>query len=46
MFFCIFTGILQVQNNKASVPKPTTAMQEIKDWWNDQLAYESSSDED
>lgn len=32
--------------NKTSIPKMSNAMHEIKDWWNEQLAYVSSSDED
>ncbi|XP_030767372.1 sodium leak channel non-selective protein isoform X2 [Sitophilus oryzae] len=36
----------EIQNNKTSVPKLTNAMQEIKEWWNDQLAYQSSSEEE
>ncbi|KAG5889289.1 hypothetical protein JTB14_007050 [Gonioctena quinquepunctata] len=33
-------------NSKTTVPKANNAMHEIKDWWNEQLAYVSSSDED
>ncbi|XP_018580232.1 sodium leak channel non-selective protein isoform X2 [Anoplophora glabripennis] len=36
----------EVFNNKTTVPKATSAMYEIRDWWNEQLAYVSSSDED
>lgn len=36
----------EVFNNKTTVPKATSAMHEIRDWWNEQLAYISSSDED
>ncbi|KAJ8977287.1 hypothetical protein NQ317_015572 [Molorchus minor] len=36
----------EVFNNKTSVPKATNAMHEIREWWNEQLAYVSSSDED
>ncbi|XP_066250989.1 sodium leak channel NALCN isoform X4 [Euwallacea similis] len=37
----------QIQNNKTtSIPKQSNAIQEIKDWWNDQLAYQSSSEEE
>ncbi|KAG5876354.1 hypothetical protein JTB14_009039 [Gonioctena quinquepunctata] len=32
-------------NSKTTVPKASNAMHEIKDWWNEQLAYVSSSDE-
>ncbi|KAG5876353.1 hypothetical protein JTB14_009038 [Gonioctena quinquepunctata] len=31
-------------NSKTTVPKASNAMREIKDWWNEQLAYVSSSD--
>lgn len=37
----------EVFNNKTSLPKVTNATHEIRDWWNEQLAYVSqSSDED
>ncbi|CAG9857935.1 unnamed protein product [Phyllotreta striolata] len=37
----------EVFNTKTTVPKAANAMHEIKDWWNEQLAYlSSSSDED
>ncbi|KAJ8954958.1 hypothetical protein NQ318_000389 [Aromia moschata] len=36
----------EVFNNKASLPKATNAMHEIRDWWSEQLAYASSSDDD
>ncbi|XP_066141608.1 sodium leak channel NALCN isoform X3 [Euwallacea fornicatus] len=37
----------EIQNNKTtSIPKQSNAIQEIKDWWNDQLAYQSSSEEE
>ncbi|XP_060526683.1 sodium leak channel NALCN isoform X2 [Cylas formicarius] len=37
----------EVQISKSSLPKTSNAMQEIRDWWTDQLAYVSqSSDEE
>ncbi|XP_076258315.1 sodium leak channel non-selective protein na isoform X4 [Rhynchophorus ferrugineus] len=36
----------EIQNNKTTVPKLTNAMQEIREWWNDQLGYQSSSDDE
>ncbi|EEZ98774.1 sodium leak channel NALCN [Tribolium castaneum] len=37
----------EVFNNKTTVPKASNAMHEIRDWWNEQLAYASqSSDEE
>lgn len=36
-----------VFNNKTTVPKASNALHEIRDWWNEQLAYVSqSSDEE
>lgn len=32
--------------NKTTMPKMTNAMHEIRDWWNEQLACVSSSEED
>lgn len=32
--------------NKATTPKMLNAMHEIRDWWNEQLAYVSSEEED
>ncbi|KAJ8920483.1 hypothetical protein NQ315_005352 [Exocentrus adspersus] len=36
----------EVFNNKTTVPKASSAVHEVRDWWNEQLAYVSSSDED
>jgi hypothetical protein len=37
----------EVFNNKTTVPKASNALHEIRDWWNEQLAYASqSSDEE
>ncbi|KAJ3664869.1 hypothetical protein Zmor_000408 [Zophobas morio] len=37
----------EVFNNKTTLPKASNAMHEIRDWWNEQLAYQSqSSDEE
>ncbi|XP_023021083.2 sodium leak channel non-selective protein na isoform X1 [Leptinotarsa decemlineata] len=36
----------EVFNSKTTVPKASNALHEIRDWWNEQLAYISSSDED
>lgn len=37
----------EVFNNKTTLPKASNTMHEIKEWWNEQLAYVSdSSDED
>ncbi|CAH1113399.1 unnamed protein product [Psylliodes chrysocephalus] len=36
----------EVFNSKTTVPKASNTMHEIKDWWNEQLAYLSSSDEE
>lgn len=32
--------------NKTTAPKVSNAIHEIRDWWNEQLAYVSSSEED
>lgn len=44
--YVFFQLIFQIQNNKITMAKPNHAMQEIRDWWTDQLAYQSSSDEE
>lgn len=36
----------EVFNNKTTLPKASNALNEIKDWWTEQLNYASSSDED
>ncbi|XP_050511308.1 sodium leak channel NALCN isoform X1 [Diabrotica virgifera virgifera] len=36
----------EVYNSKTTVPKANNTLNEIKDWWNEQLAYVSSSDEE
>nr|XP_023021091.1 sodium leak channel non-selective protein isoform X2 [Leptinotarsa decemlineata] len=36
----------EVFNSKTTVPKASNALHEIRDWWNEQLAYISSSDDD
>lgn len=36
----------EVLPNKTNPPKVSHAVHEIRDWWNEQLAYVSSSDED
>jgi hypothetical protein len=37
----------EVFNNKTTVSKASNALHEIRDWWNEQLAYASqSSDEE
>ncbi|KAL3268371.1 hypothetical protein HHI36_007487 [Cryptolaemus montrouzieri] len=36
----------EVFNNKTTMPKASNALHEIKDWWNEQLSYASSSEED
>ncbi|CAH1155079.1 unnamed protein product [Phaedon cochleariae] len=36
----------EVFHSKTTVPKTSNALHEIRDWWNEQLAYVSSSDEE
>lgn len=33
-------------NTKTTVPKPSSVMLEIQEWWKEQLAYSSESSED
>lgn len=36
----------EVVNAKATVPKPSSVMLEVREWWKEQLAYSSESSED
>lgn len=36
----------EVFNNKTTLPKASNAAHEIKEWWNEQLAYVSDSSDD
>ncbi|XP_076223619.1 sodium leak channel non-selective protein na [Nomia melanderi] len=36
----------EVLNAKATVPKPSSVMIEVREWWKEQLAYSSESSED
>lgn len=36
----------EISNTKASTPKVSSVMLEVKEWWREQLAYSSDSSED
>jgi hypothetical protein len=40
------TSRTDLASNKAAMPKMTNVIQEVQDWWTEQLAYDSGSEDE